>query len=165
MAREQMKAREDEESSLLDRRSYLKLAGSAVAATAASSGVGAAQTDSVGFGGGGFGQSPYGGGSSGSTNPVPTIDTFTVSKSDQLGDDRMFSVQWAVSDEAGDLDSVEVVVIDETSSMNFGVTQVSGASASGYDIFQFPMGSTIDVTVRVKDSAGNVSKNTKTVSL
>jgi hypothetical protein len=160
-----MKAREDEETSLLDRRSYLKLAGSAIAATAASSGVGAAETETVGFGGGGYGQAPYGGGSSDTTNPVPAIDEFTVSKSDQLGDDRMFSVRWAVSDEAEDLDSVEVVVIDDSATMNFGVTQVSGTSASGWDLFQFPMDSTIDVTVRVKDSAGNVSKETKSVSL
>lgn len=158
-------AANDSEASLLDRRSYLKLAGSAVAATAASSAVGAAQTDSTGYGEGGFGQSPYGGGDSGSTNPLPTIDEFTVSKSEQLGGDRMFSVRWGVSDEAGDLDAVEVVVVDDAADMNFSVSDVGGASASGWELFQFPLDSVVDVTVRVTDEAGNVAKDTKTVSL
>lgn len=160
-----MAAKDDAEESLLDRRSYLKLAGSAVAATAASSAAGSAETEVVGYGGGGFGQSSYGGGSSGTTNPVPTIDEFTIAKSEQLGTDRMFTVKWSVSDEAEDLDAVEVVVIDDTAEMNFAVTEVSGASASGWKVFQFPVDSTVDVTLRVTDSAGNVSKDTKTVTL
>ena len=163
MARERLAAN-DSEASLLDRRSYLKLAGSAVAATAASSGLGTAQTDVVGYGEGGYGTSPYGGGSSNDSNPIPTIDEFTLSKSEQLGSDRMFSVRWAVSDEAEDLDSVEVVV-NADSGMNFEVTPAAGANASGWELFQFPVGSTVDVTVRVTDESGHVSTERKSVSL
>ena len=165
MARERLKAREQAEESLLDRRSYLKLAGTAVAATTAASSAGAAQTATVGFGAGGFGQSPYGGGSSDPKNPIPAVDQFTVSPSDKLGDNRMFSVKWGVSDQHGDLDVVEVVVVDDAGSINFSVVDVGGASASGWELFQFPVDSTVDVTVRVKDSAGNVSKDSKTVTL
>jgi hypothetical protein len=163
MARERLAAN-DSEASLLDRRSYLKLAGSAVAATAASSGLGTAQTDVVGYGEGGYGTSPYGGGSSDGTNPGPSVDELTVSTSERLDADRMFSVRWAVSDEAGDLDAVEVVV-NGPSGMNFEVTGVTGTSASGWELFQFPVGTSVDVTVRVENSAGSVSKETKTVTL
>lgn len=159
-----MKAREQEEASLLDRRSYLKLAGGAVAATAGASSTGAAQT-TVGYGVDGFGASPYGGGSSDPKNPIPVVEQFTVSPSDRLGDNRMFSIQWAVSDEHGDLDVVEIVVVDDTGSINFSVVDVGGSNASGWELFQFPIDSTVDVTVRVKDSVGNVSKNSKTVTL
>jgi hypothetical protein len=164
MARERLAANDTEES-LLDRRSYLKLAGSAVAATAASSAVGSAETDVVGYGGGGFGTSPYGGGDSGTTNPLPVIDEFTVSPSERLGDDRMFSVRWSASNEAGDLDAVELVVVDDAANVNFSVTDASGANASGWELFQFPIDSAVDVTVRVTDSAGNVTKETKSVTL
>lgn len=166
MARERTHADDRTEASLLDRRSYLKLAGSAVAATAATSTVGTAQAQSpVGFGQSGYGQSPYGGGSTDPDDPVPTVEEFTVSRSERLGDDRMFSVQWAVADEAGDLDAVEVVVVDGDANVNFSVSDVSGSSASGWKLFQFPIGSDVDVSVRVTDSAGNVTKETETVSL
>lgn len=164
MARERLAAN-DTEASLLDRRSYLKLAGSAVAAVGVTSGVGSAQTDAVGYGQGGYGQVPYGGGESDSANTTPTIDEFTVSSSERLGEDRMFSVRWAASDPAEDLDTIEVVVAKSPSDVNFEVTDASGAGASGWELFQFPVGSSIDVTVRAKDEAGNVSKESKSISL
>lgn len=164
MARERLKA-DDAEASLLDRRSYLKMAGAAVATTAGAASSGAAAT-TAGFGEGEFGQVPYGGGDGGTvTESAPSIDEFTVSRSDRLGDDRMFSVQWEVSDADGDLSTVEVVVAQTATDVNFSVSQVSGSSASDYDLFQFPVGSTFDVTLRVEDSAGNVTKDTKAVSL
>jgi hypothetical protein len=163
MARERTQAHEHAEASLLDRRSYLKLAGSAVAATTAASSAGTAGTATVGYGAGGYGQSPYGGGTG--SNPAPTIDEFTVSESDRLGDDRMFSVQWAVSDDSGDLDTVEVTVVEGTADVNFSVTDVGGSSASGWELFQFPVGSTVDVTLRVKDADSQVAKKTRTLSL
>ena len=95
----------------------------------------------------------------------PSIDNFVISKSEQLGDDRMFTVKWSVSDPTADLDTVEVVTVNDLSSMNFAVTDVSGASASGWDLFQFPVGTTLDVTLRVTDGAGKVTKQMKTVTL
>ncbi|WP_157971727.1 hypothetical protein [Halorussus litoreus] len=163
MARERLAAN-DSEASLLDRRSYLKLAGSAVAAVGATSGMGSAQTD-AGYGAGGYGQVPYGGGEADATDSTPTIDEFTVSSSERLGEDRMFSVRWAASDPAEDLDTVEVVVAKTSSDVNFEVTDVTGGSASGWELFQFPVGSSIDVTIRAKDEAGSVSKESKSISL
>lgn len=164
MARERLKSQEQAEESLLNRRSYLKLAGASAAVAVGGSSAGAAQTTTDGFGAGGYGEVPYGGEAS-ESNPAPTIDRFTVSKSEQLGDDRMFSVKWAVSDEYGDLDVVEVVVAEGTADINFSVTDVGGSSDSGWKLFQFPVDSTVDVTLRVKDSAGNVTKDTRSVTL
>ena len=95
----------------------------------------------------------------------PSIDEFTVSPSERLGDDRMFTVNWTVADPNGDLDTVEVVTVKDVASMNFAVTDVNGASASGWDLFQFPVGTALDVTLRVTDGRGNVTKRTRSVTL
>lgn len=161
MARERLQADDEAETSLLDRRSYLKLAGSAAAAVAAGSGS-ASAAESAGFGEGGYGQVAFGGGAAAS---APTVDRFDVSKSEQLGDDRMFSVKWAVADTDGDLDVVEVVVHEGAADVNFSVTDVSGQSGSGWDLFQFPVGSTLDVTLRAKDEGDRVVKESQTITL
>jgi beta-glucanase (GH16 family) len=109
--------------------------------------------------------SSLGGSSSGSTSSDPTIESVTVSKSSTLGDDKMFVVRWNAADAAENLDSVEVQVVKDTTQMNFEVTDVSGASASGWDIFQFPTGSTVDVIVTAQTSNGGSAKQTKTVTL
>lgn len=95
----------------------------------------------------------------------PTIDSFQISKSQKLGDDRMFSVNWDVSDDDANLDVVETSVAEGATSMNFSVTDISGKSASDWDLFQFPIGSALDVTLRVKDADGNVTKETKSITL
>jgi len=161
MAREQLKADDETETSLLDRRSYMKLAGSAAAAVAAGSG-GATAAEPVGFGEGGYGQMAFGGGAAES---APTVERFDVSKSEQLGDDRMFSVKWAVADADADLDVVEVVVHQGTADVNFSVSDVSGTNDSGWDLFQFPVDSTLDVTLRAKDEGNRVVKQSKTITL
>ncbi|WP_128478765.1 hypothetical protein [Halorussus pelagicus] len=161
MARERLQADDEAETSLLDRRSYLKLAGSAAAAVAAGSG-GASAAEPVGFGEGGYGQMSFGGGAAAS---APTVDRFDVSKSEQLGDDRMFSVRWAVADSDGDLDVVEVVVHEGAADVNFSVTDVSGQRGSGWDLFQFPVGSTLDVTLRAKDEGDRVVKESQSITL
>jgi len=161
MAREQLKADDETETSLLDRRSYMKLAGSAAAAVAAGSGS-ATAAEPVGFGEGGYGQMAYGGGAAES---APTVERFDVSKSERLGDDRMFSVKWAVADADADLDVVEVVVHQGTADVNFSVSDVSGTKDSGWDLFQFPVDSTLDVTLRAKDEGDRVVKQSKTISL
>jgi hypothetical protein len=165
MARERLKADDQSETSLLDRRSYLKLAGTAAAAVAGGSATATAAGSPVGYGHGGFGQMPYGGGSPGESNSAPTVESFDLSKSERLGDDRMFSVEWAVADADGDLDVVEVVVHEGLADVNFAVQDVSGGSASGWEIFEFPVGTTVEVTLRAKDSSGEVTKKTQTLSL
>ena len=95
----------------------------------------------------------------------PAVDNVKISKSETLGDDRMFSVNWSVSDPDGNLDTVEVSVVENGLDMNFAVTDVKGGGASGWDLFQFPIGSDLDVTVRAKDSDGHASKTTKSITL
>jgi hypothetical protein len=99
------------------------------------------------------------------TETPPTIAEFEISKSEQLGDDRMFSVQWAVKDANHDLDTVEVVVAESPLSFNFAVTDVSGTTASGWEMFQFPIGSNLEVTLRVTDGRGDVTRTKKTITL
>ncbi|WP_276302497.1 hypothetical protein [Halorussus lipolyticus] len=161
MAREQTQA-DRQEASLLDRRSYLKMAGSAAAAVAVGSGTGTAADPASGFGEGGYGQVAYGGRTAGS---APTVERFSVSKSEQLGDSRMFSVRWAVADADGDLDVVEVVVSDGSADVNFSVEDVTGASASGWELFQFPVGTLLDVTLRATDADDRVVKRSETITL
>lgn len=143
MAREQLNAEKGSEESLLDRRSYLRLASSAVAAVATGTGV-AASSDS---------------------SSSPTVDRFTISKSEPLGSNQMFVVKWGIADADEDLDVVEVAVTDGNSDLDFSVEDVSGASASGWEMFQFPTDRTLDVHLRAKDSAGNVTKNSQSVTL
>ncbi|USZ69747.1 polysaccharide lyase (plasmid) [Halorussus salilacus] len=95
----------------------------------------------------------------------PDIDRFEISKSQQLGDDRMFSVQWAVSENEDELDTVEVVVAEDEENMNFAVTDVSGESASGWDLFQFPVDTGLEVTLRAEDGGENVTTQTETITL
>lgn len=163
MAREQLQADEKSEASLLDRRSYLKLAGTAAAAVATGTNTALAASSSTGYGYGKYAQVPYGGVES--SDSVPTIDRFSVSESEQLGDSRMMSVKWAVADADADLDVVEVVVHNGSADVNFSVQDVSGSSASGWELFQFPTGTTLDVDLRVKDAASNAAKDSKTITL
>lgn len=137
------------------------MAGAAIAAAIGSNRATAQTT--VGYGEGGYGNSPYGG--SEPEPGVPAIDSFGVFPSDDLGDDRMVSVKWGVSDTEGDLESVEVVVDDGSYNLNFSVSDVSGGSASGWDLFQFPIGTELNVNLKVTDMAGNSTKQRKTVTL
>ncbi|WP_135828650.1 polysaccharide lyase [Halorussus halobius] len=144
MAREQSSAKRRTDESLLNRRSYLRLAGSAAAAavTGTAGAVASQGSDSS-----------------------PTIERFRISKSEQLGSDQMFSVRWTVADDEEDLDFVEVAANDGSSSLDFAVQDVSGGQASGWELFQFPVGKELDVHVRATDSNGDTSRKTKTVTL
>jgi len=142
MARERQNVERCTDESLLNRRSYLKLSASAAAAVAAgASSAAAAETGS------------------------PTIDQFGVTKSQQLGTDQMFAVQWSVSDVDENLDVVEVVVDDGAEDLSFAVEDVSGGSASGWKLFQFGVGQTLDVHLKVKDRDGNVASDSTAVTL
>lgn len=162
MARERLATKQTEES-LLDRRSYLKLAGTAAAGIAAAAPASAASPQTIGFGEGGYGESVYGGGTT--SGNAPTVERFRVTTSERLGSNRMFSVRWSVADPDANLDVVEVVVNTGPTDLNFSVSNVDGASASGWDLFQFPVGTNVDVSLRVKDASGNVTKQQQTVSL
>jgi len=70
-----------------------------------------------------------------------------------------------VADADADLDVVEVVVDGGSLNMNFAVTDVTGESASGWDLFQFPPETTLEVHVRVTDSARNTTTETQSVTL
>lgn len=94
----------------------------------------------------------------------PSINQFQITKSERLGDDRMFSVNWDVSAADADLDTVEVVVAQGTD-INFSVTDVDGQNASNWDLFQFPINTSLQVSLRVTDQAGTVTKKTKDLSL
>ncbi|WP_158058996.1 hypothetical protein [Halorussus halophilus] len=162
MARERLVTKQQTEESLLDRRSYLKMAGAAAGAVAATAPASAADS-TIGYGEGGYGQTEYGGGTFSGNSPA--IDGFRVTKSKRLGSNRMFSVRWAVSDPDENLDVVEVAVNTDPGNVNFSVSNVDGASASGWDLFQFPIGTRAEVSVRVEDASGNTTKRTTTVSL
>ena len=106
-----------------------------------------------------------GGSSSDSTTGSIQIDRFEVVKSETLGDDRMFSVRWAVSSSNQELDTVEIVAAKDILNQNFEVIDVSGRNASGWDLFQFPVGTELNVSLRAQDTAGNVAKDTKSITL
>lgn len=95
----------------------------------------------------------------------PTVDRFDVAKSQQLGDNSMFSVRWAVSAADAELDTVEVVTAETADDLNFAVTDVGGESASDWDLFQFPVGTELDVTLRATDAEENVTRDTRTITL
>lgn len=95
----------------------------------------------------------------------PTVDRFDVTESDQLGDNSMFSVRWAVSAADAELDTVEVVTAETAEDLNFAVTDVGGESGSGWDLFQFPVGTELDVSLRATDVEENVTRETETVTL
>lgn len=100
-----------------------------------------------------------------SPNTGPTVTEFDISISSTLDDDRIFTVNWGVEDVNHDLDTVEVVVSESSLSFNFAVTDVSGTTASGWDMFQFPIDSTLDVSLRVTDGRGNTTRTKKTITL
>jgi len=95
----------------------------------------------------------------------PTVDRFEIAKSERLGENRMFSVQWAVSASDADLKTVEVVTVETADELNFAVTDVAGRNASNWDLFQFPAGTELDVSLRAEDADGNVTRETQTVTL
>lgn len=162
------KARNDEpEASLLDRRTFLQAAGAAVASAAAvGAGSGSATAVSAGYGSGGYGTVAYGGSPvQPSAGSPPFIDSFTLTKSEQLGANRQLVVKWDVGDEDGDLETVEVTAVAGAKSMNFDVKKVSGSRDTGWKIFKFKVGTSLDVTLRVTDGAGNVETRTESVTL
>jgi chitinase len=90
----------------------------------------------------------------------PVVENFDA-RSDNIG---QITVNWAVSDPNGDLQSVEIVVSNDDyySSKPFGI---SGSSASGSTTFNLLSSGTYDVAITVTDKAGNTDTRSTTVTV
>lgn len=89
---------------------------------------------------------------------APAIEEFTVSESGSPNPHANISVDWLVSDEDGDLDTVTVTVADESGhTVESAETAVSGGRASGSESFKIKQGGGQDyeVTLAVRDASGN----------
>jgi len=160
--------RRDEDSSL-NRRTYLKLAGSAaVPAAVAGAASGTAAASESGFGTGGYGLGGYGssGGAEPTTNAAPSVDEVLISESSPPNPHAEVTAFWAVSDEDEDLNTVVVSVYDESRRVDSETISVRGATASGSNDFCIKKGAeqTFDVVVSVVDSRGEECSKTGTVS-
>lgn len=98
----------------------------------------------------------------------PLIDTFKVEEVKQNNPHVEFEVDWAVSDDNGDLNQVEVFMENiETGTINdSAIIDVSGSSALGTtelkDKEAEGSGNTYDFTLTVTDNEGNSNSETKT---
>ncbi|MFP9060658.1 fibronectin type III domain-containing protein [Natrialbaceae archaeon A-chndr2] len=96
---------------------------------------------------------------------APSIDQFDVSDT-SAGPWTRFNVEWAVSDPDGDLDLVEIEMIDDSGTVvDSTSTAVSGDSASGEDsVRERNGGGEYELELTVTDEAGNSATETKTVA-
>ncbi|WP_254810832.1 glycosyl hydrolase [Natronosalvus amylolyticus] len=97
---------------------------------------------------------------------APSIDQFDVSDTSS-GPWTRFNVEWAVSDPDGDLDLVEIEMIDDSGTVvDSTSTAVSGDSASGEDsVRERNGGGEYELELTVTDEAGNSATETKTVAV
>ncbi len=91
----------------------------------------------------------------------PVIDSFTASAR-STGPWLRGTVNWTVSDEDGDLDTVVVEMLDGTSVVDTVTINVSGSSASGETELR-TRGGADSVRITVTDKNGNTSTDTKPV--
>ena len=163
--------------SLLDRRSCLKLAGGLVGAGAlgtaatgriagAESGDGSAGYGVGEYGGGGFGVGDGGGEDEQPSGAAPTVDGLDASESGAQNPHADVSLEWAVSDADGDLNSMKLDVSDGSNSVYSEWATLSGEAASGSSQFQIVDGASesYDVTLLVVDAAGNETTERDTVT-
>ena len=99
-----------------------------------------------------------GGGEVGDNSPV--INTFNVTNS-TAGPWRRANVDWAVSDEDGDLASVKLELLSGTSVLDSATISISGSSASGNDELRVRNTTPDSVRITVTDSKGNSATETK----
>ena len=90
---------------------------------------------------------------------APSIDTFDVN-SRTTGPWSRATVQWAVSDEDGDLESVTTELLDGGSVVDSSSSSVSGSSASGEHELR-TRGNADEVRLTVIDSNGNETTQTQ----
>jgi subtilisin len=104
------------------------------------------------------------------TESAPTVDSLSASEVETEDSDAEFDVDWAVSDDDGDLSSVDLTLTDDTDSETEDTASisVSGDSASGTTrlVAAGDDGSGNDYTVdaTVTDSNGNTGSGSTTVS-
>jgi subtilisin family serine protease len=97
-----------------------------------------------------------------STSTAPTVDSHTVSTR-TTGPWNRVTADWAVSDDDGDLSSVDVEIRDSSgSTLNSTTVSVSGSSASGSDELK-TRGTPSESVVIVTDSKGNSDTSSKSV--
>jgi subtilisin len=98
----------------------------------------------------------------------PIIDSYSVSDAGSPNPHAEINTEWAVSDADGDLSAVTVSISDYSSetTLRSSETSVSDTNASGSDSFKIKHsdGAAFDVTLRVKDNAGNAASETKSIS-
>ncbi|WP_265110634.1 glycosyl hydrolase [Halosolutus halophilus] len=92
---------------------------------------------------------------------APSVDQFAVSDT-SAGPWTKFAVEWTVSDPDGDMDLVEIEMIDDSGTVvDSTSTNVSGDSASGSDsVRERNGGGEYDVTLTVTDEVGNSASET-----
>lgn len=101
------------------------------------------------------------------SDSAPSIDSYTVTEAGSPNPHAEITADWSVSDADGNLDSVEVTVVDSSGrAVNSAATGASGASASGTDTFKIKHadGQTFDVTVTVTDTTDRQRSATQTVT-
>lgn len=106
--------------------------------------------------------------SSGAVSGAPSIDMFNVEEVISPNPHYEFNVDWEVSDDDGDLSSVELTLEDlEDGSVDTETESISGSSASGTTdlVDQHESGvHDYNVTITVIDGEGNSVSETKTVT-
>ncbi|MCU4716641.1 S8 family serine peptidase [Halapricum hydrolyticum] len=104
------------------------------------------------------------------TESAPTVDSLSASEVETSDSDAEFDVDWGVSDDDGNLDTVDLTLTDDTDgeTEDTATIDVSGDSASGTNrlVAAGDDGSGNDYTVAatVTDSNGNTGSDTTAVS-
>jgi subtilisin len=99
-------------------------------------------------------------------NVAPAVDGLSLSTADKPNPHAAVTVDWAVSDGDGNLDTVTVEVSDGASTVDSARIAVSGSSASGTERFDIKRGgnTTYDVRVVVTDTATLSDSDTASVT-
>lgn len=103
----------------------------------------------------------------GDTDPsAPVIEFFEVTDASNPRWGRV-EVDWTVSDEGGNLDQVETVMVLDGQVLDTETTSVSGSTASGEHEHRERdgHGETYDITITVTDTDGNSNSETQSIDL
>lgn len=98
---------------------------------------------------------------------APTIDTFAISDESNPGLGARFGIDWNVSDANGDLDTLNVSLIDNTGAVVDSVTPtVSGTTASGQSTLEDAggYGDTYTIEITVTDTQMNSATDSESVT-
>lgn len=146
----------------MGRRTFVKLTGAAAGSLLASAASGSAAAAESGYGAGGYGEGGFGGSDDeqqdgGTTTDVaPVVDLLRVTESSPPNPHAELSVEWAVSDDGGNLEAVDIEVYDGNRVVDSETVSTSGDAANGSTAFKIKKGagSTYAVTLKVVDEAG-----------